>query len=124
MEDTKVGSTLLPKGSALMYSARQLHLENNAFGNDHNEFDPFRFYNRPALERISSFRPFGGGQTLCPGRHLAKHIVFTFVAITLRRYDLTLSFPQRFPRYKECKPSIGIISGHDDLIFEAKARDV
>jgi cytochrome P450 len=124
MEDTKVGNTVLPKGNALMYSARQLHLENNAFGNNHNEFDPLRFYNRPALEHISSFRPFGGGQTLCPGRHLAKHMLFTFVATTLRRYDLTLAFPQRFPRYKECKPSIGIISGHDDLIFEAKERIV
>jgi hypothetical protein len=51
-------------------------------------------------------------------------MLFTFVAITLRRYDLTLAFPQQFPRYKERKPSIGIISGHDDLIFEAKVRIV
>lgn len=121
-EDTKVGDIILPKGNALMYSARQLHLDNDAFGKDPNEFDPSRFYNRPALEHISSFRPFGGGQTLCPGRHLAKHMFFTLVAITLRRYDLTLAFPQRFPRCKERKPSIGIISGHDDLIFKATER--
>ncbi|KAI9660714.1 MAG: hypothetical protein M1821_010066 [Bathelium mastoideum] len=123
VEDTKVGETVLPKGNALMYSARQLHLDNGAFGEKHNEFDPMRFYNRPSLGRDPSYRPFGGGETLCPGRHLAKHVVLTFVALSLRRYNFSLAFPQSFPRYKECKPAIGVIGGCDDLIFQVERRE-
>lgn len=66
MEDTQVGNTILSKDNALMYSARQLHSENNVFGNDHNEFNPFRFYNHPALQNLSSFHPFERNQMLCP----------------------------------------------------------
>lgn len=123
VEDTKVGGTVLPKGNALMYSARQLHLDNPTFGDNHNEFDPMRFYNRPNLSRNQSYRPFGGGETLCPGRHLAKHAILTFVALSLRRYNFSLAFPQSFPRYKECKPAIGIINGCDDVIFRVEKRE-
>lgn len=56
------------------------------------------------------------------GRHSAKHVVFTFVAISLRRYDFVLAFSQQFPRYKENKTSTGIIIGHDDVILEAYAK--
>jgi cytochrome P450 len=123
-QDTKVGENVLPKGHALMYSARQLHLDNSTFGQHHNEFDPWRFMNRPSLQRDLSYRPFGGGETLCPGRHLAKHVVLTFVALSLRRYDFSLAFPQSFPRYEERKPSIGVISGCDDLYFTVEKRDL
>jgi len=123
VEDTRIGDTVLPKGNALMYSARQLHLDNSIFGENHNEFDHMRFYNRPNLQRNPNYRPFGGGDTLCPGRHLAKHVVLTFVALSLRRYNFSLAFPQSFPRYEECKPAIGIISGCDDLFLTVEQRD-
>ncbi len=122
VEDTQVGHTILPKGNALMYSARQLHLNNDTFGENHDEFDAMRFYNQPGLRRNPSYRPFGGGDTLCPGRHLAKHVVFTFVALSLRRYNFSLAYPQPFPKYEESKPAIGIIGGSDDVFFHVQER--
>lgn len=121
-EDRWLGGYLLRKGRALMVSARQLHNDEAAFGVDAHEFKPERFLNSPHLQRSPSFRPFGGGKTLCPGRHLAKWMVFSFVATVFRRYDVGLAKPQSFPRYQECKPAIGIISGCDDLILKLKER--
>jgi hypothetical protein len=105
-----------------MYSARQLYLDNSTFGKNYYEFDPWRFLHHPSLQRDISYRPFGGGETLCLGRHFAKHVVITFVALSLRRYDFLLAFLQQFLRYRECKPAIGIISGCDDLYFLIKLR--
>ena len=121
-QDEWLGNYLLRKGRALMISARQLHYDQTTFGANAANFDPFRFLNDPHLHRSNSFRPFGGGKTLCPGRHLSKWIVLSFVAIVFRRYDVRLAKPQPFPRYHESKPAIGIISGCDDLILDLKER--
>jgi cytochrome P450 len=121
-EDRRLGGYLLRKGRALIVSARQLHYDEAAFGANAHQFDPNRFLNSPHLHRSPNFRPFGGGKTLCPGRPLAKWMVFPFVAIVFRRYEVRLAKPQNFPRYEECKPAIGIISGCDDLILKVRER--
>lgn len=121
-EDTWIDKYLLRRGRALMISARQLHYDKTAFGEDAHSFKPTRFLESPQLQRSPSFRPFGGGKTLCPGRHLAKWMVFTFIAIVFQRYDVRLAHPQNFPQYRECKPAIGIISGCDDIILKFRAR--
>ena len=36
-----------------------------------------------------AFRPFSGGTTLCPGRHLAAAEILAMVAMMLVRFDLT-----------------------------------
>jgi cytochrome P450 len=48
---------------------------------------------------IKSMRPFGGGATLCPGRHFARHAAVAFVATVVRRFDIQLVEGQ-----KEAKP--------------------
>jgi cytochrome P450 len=48
---------------------------------------------------IKSMKPFGGGVTLCPGRHLAVNEVMAFIASALRRLDIQLVEDQ-----KEVKP--------------------
>ncbi|KAF2009046.1 cytochrome P450 [Aaosphaeria arxii CBS 175.79] len=121
-EDQELGNYLLRKGRALMISARQLHHDETAFGEDAHLFKPDRFLKSPKLQRSYCFRPFGGGKTLCPGRHLAKWMVLSFIAIVFRRYDVDLAKPQKFPRYQENKPAIGIISGCDDVFLRLKAR--
>ena len=123
-EDQWLGGYLLRKGRALIISARQLHYDSNAFGSDAHQFNPQRFLDSPNLHRSASFRPFGGGKTLCPGRHLAKFMVLSFVALVFQRYDVTLARPQSFPRSEECKPAIGIIGGSDDVLLKLKKRSV
>ncbi|KAK3317496.1 putative cytochrome P450 [Cercophora scortea] len=38
--------------------------------------------------RPSSFFPFGGGQQICPGRHLAKHEIFTVIALLVSKFEI------------------------------------
>lgn len=124
-EDTLIGGKKLREGHTILMSARQLHHNTSsaAFGDDAAIFNDERFLNNTRLERNLSFRPFGGGKTLCPGRHLAKHMALTFVALVFREFDVTLAKEQPFPAYEEDKPTIGIISGKEDLLISLRARD-
>jgi hypothetical protein len=80
--------------------------------------DPFRFVNNAKLQTSKSYRPFGGGHTLCPGRFLAKRSMGFAVALLLSRYDISM-VPERmrnggkrihkdlpaFPRINSTKPT-------------------
>jgi cytochrome P450 len=93
-----------------MMPQRQLHFDTRVFGVDIEKFRADRFVENAKLSRNASFRPFGGGATLCPGRHLAKQTSLAFVALLLHRYDVTLDPPgQSFPIPTEGTPSIGLV---------------
>jgi len=122
-QNTQLGSNTLTKGGTIMFSARQLSHDAKVFGSNYESFDPLRFYRAPELQHSESFRPFGGGKLMCPGRHLAKHAILSFVAIMLRRFNVTLAFPQPFPRYFEAEPTIGIMDTHDEVFVQLEARE-
>ena len=50
-------------------------------------FDPRRFLSTKPTP--GAFRPFGGGSTLCPGRHLSATEIQSLVAMMVLRYDIT-----------------------------------
>lgn len=117
--DTIIGGKILRKNNRVMIPYRQLHFNEEVFGKDVHRFDPDRFLKNEALQRSSSWRPFGGGITMCPGRFVAKQAVVTEVAMLLRRFDVELVEPGPFPRFEEGKPVLGIMSnkkGDDPLI--------
>ncbi|KAK4197159.1 Abscisic acid 8'-hydroxylase 4 [Triangularia verruculosa] len=108
--DVHLGGKVLRRGNRLMMPQRQLHFDAKSFGKTAAEFDPDRFLRDPGLKRHPSFRPFGGGTTMCPGRNLAKQTTLAFVAMVLDRFDVELDPPgQKFPRPAEGKPSIGLV---------------
>ncbi|KAI1870662.1 uncharacterized protein JN550_005205 [Neoarthrinium moseri] len=101
--DTIIGGKLLRRGHRLMIPYRQLHFDEDVFGPGVNEFRAARFgfdiaatdrknykengaYQK--LTRGDSWRPFGGGVTMCPGRFIARRSVHIFVALLLHRYDV------------------------------------
>ena len=131
-EPTVLGGKILEKGNNVMVPYRQLHFNEDVWGEDASVFNPDRFYKSKGLSRHASFRPFGGGQHLCPGRFVARHAVFTFVALTLSRYDVDLDSQQssskrgrsaqprspRFPRIDVSKPGLGSLSpAKDDKVL-------
>lgn len=121
-DDTIIAGKTLKRGNKIMISARQLHFNEAVFGKDAFSFVPGRFANKKGLQRSPGFRPFGGGVTLCPGRHLAKHTVLTFIALALHRFDISLAMPQPFPRFEERKPIVGVMMGDDDLLLRLRQR--
>ncbi|KAL8878852.1 MAG: hypothetical protein Q9198_003423, partial [Flavoplaca austrocitrina] len=68
---TVVGGKVLANGHNVMVPYRQFHLDEDVWGRTASAFDPDRSLNDKQLSRSSSFRPFGGGQHLWPGRFLA-----------------------------------------------------
>ena len=115
LEPTHIGEKVLQPGNSIIIPSRQLHTNEDVWGKNVKEFDAFRFAKKRSLARHSSYRPFGGGVTYCPGRVLAKEEVFGFLAILLHRFQMRLAQPngdkgkqQKFPLLDDSKPALGI----------------
>jgi cytochrome P450 len=112
-----------------MMPYRQLHENEEVYGPDVLEFDAERFLKNPGLRRSTSFRPFGGGSTYCPGRYAARQEVVGFVALVVYRLEISLvkgedGEDQSFPRMESSKPSfgmMGVVKG-DDLVVKVCSR--
>ncbi|PSR97369.1 cytochrome P450 [Coniella lustricola] len=122
---TLIGGKTLKPGNLAYVPFRQLHNNEAVWGPACNDFDHTRFLDKnKAMMRNPAFRPFGGGQTHCTGRTLAKLEVFSAVAILLRRFEVKLaqtsdgSFPS-LPALDTQTISLGIngpVRGSDLLI--------
>jgi cytochrome P450 len=88
---------------------RQLHYNEDTWGPGPESLSATRFLENPKLSKSISYRPWGGGHTLCPGRFLARKSANAFVAILLSRYDVTID-NTNFPKADGARPSPGVIS--------------
>ncbi|KAL8806616.1 MAG: hypothetical protein Q9182_001264 [Xanthomendoza sp. 2 TL-2023] len=106
---THLGGKILEAGNTVVIPMRQLHTDPAVWGDDVADFNASRFATNKGLHRHSSYRPFGGGLTYCPGRILAKEEVLGFVAILLHRFRVTLAETgQVFPKLDEGSPGLGV----------------
>lgn len=124
-EDTIIGGKILRQGNRVMIPNRQLHFDENVFGKKSRDFNSTRFIDNDGLIRSGSWRPFGGGSTICPGRFIAKQSAITFVTMILQRFDIEPAGEGKFPRLEEGNPVLGIMStkGGDDLSVRLSSRD-
>ncbi|KAL8651011.1 MAG: hypothetical protein Q9210_003494 [Variospora velana] len=122
LKDTVIGGKLLRKGSRLMIPYRQMHFDESIFGADVEVFNSDRFLKDKTLKRGSSWRPFGGGTTQCPGRFAAKQVVLSFVAMLLKRFDVQIDGPQPFPEGQLGKPVLGIMASKGELRVRISPR--
>ncbi|KAK8101423.1 hypothetical protein PG999_011797 [Apiospora kogelbergensis] len=102
---------LLKKGSVVIVPQPLHHLSTASWGEDAEQFNHRRFVATPRTtekekEAMGSddktnvnkrwrngydpaaFRAFGGGHTLCPGRHLSNSEILVFAAMMVLRFDL------------------------------------
>lgn len=79
---------LLKKGSTVMIPTPVHHTSTSVWGNDVYEFNHRRFLPKERRHNPISFRGFGGGTTLCPGRHFASTEVLAFAAMLILRFDV------------------------------------
>lgn len=100
MEDTVLdGQWLLKKNSILQMPSRIIHKDQSIWGTSVEAYDPRRFMKVSTSQKkaggptkgppAAAFRAFGGGTTLCPGRHFATNEVLAAVALFALRYDMT-----------------------------------
>ena len=126
--DTRIGKHILRAGHKIMIPYRQLHEHTAVWGNDALVFNSKRFLDDKSLKRNASYRPFGGGATLCAGRFVAMQEVLGFISLALHRYDIELvsrtdGMNQAFPRVDSMKPTFGMmgpIEGDDYIVKVTK----
>jgi len=89
------GRWVLKKGALIQMPVRAVHLEPTIWGSDVDEFNPRRFLKGEKQMTVtgtrpkdSCFRSFGGGKTLCPGRHFATNEVLAFTSMFVARFDM------------------------------------
>ena len=80
------------------------------YGPEPTNFNPDRFIKDKTIEKSSSFRPFGGGISYCPGQYIARQEVNIFIALALHRFEIGLKGDQGLPVIDGGKPETGIMS--------------
>ena len=96
MQDTVLdGQWLLKKDCLVQMPSRVIHTDDSIWGADVDDFNPRRFMkdekHKPENGKrpnAAAFRAFGGGTTLCPGRHFATNEVLALVCMLVMRYDM------------------------------------
>lgn len=80
---------LLKKGGIVMIHGPVQHTSIPAYGENVNIFQHDRFVRGTGNKKPApvAFRGFGGGSTLCPGRHFASTEILAFVAMMIARFD-------------------------------------
>lgn len=114
---TRIGNKILKPGACILIPSRQLHSNEDVWGANHKDFDVKRFAGNEGRLKHSSYRPFGGGVSYCPGRKIAKEQVFGLVAILIHRFDIAMSKGKRleFPRIDASTPALGVLSPARDM---------
>ena len=82
----------LKKGGVVQIAGGPIHANKHIWGDDVAEFNPQRFLGKRsdgAGTHPAAFRGFGGGKTICPGRHFATNEIICFAAVITRYFDVT-----------------------------------
>lgn len=110
-EDTLLDDQyLLKKGMVVQMPMAVMHFDSTIWGADAEEFKPERFLRksndqrsklkpngemrfepngeRESKQNLTSYRPFGGGASLCPGRHFVTLETLALTASMVLRFDI------------------------------------
>ncbi|KAF2732252.1 putative cytochrome P450 [Polyplosphaeria fusca] len=125
LQTTVIGGKTLEKGRKIMLPIRGLHYDESIWGASPDTLHPKRFLENPKMAKNTSFRPWGGGHTLCPGRFLARRMVNVFVAELLSKYEIGVE-SNVFPRGDGARPAPGVIPWRkgDDVLLRLTPRGV
>lgn len=113
----------LKKGAALQIPATAVHTDESVWGPDAAHFVPQRFVAPDSRNKVhpSAFRAFGGGSTLCPGRHIAEDMMLGMAAVVLTEFDLRFVGPVGLPDPNRSQmTSMMKPEGPCPVIFEAR----
>ncbi|KAI1078895.1 cytochrome P450 [Whalleya microplaca] len=89
----------LKKNAVVQIAGGVIHADKSIWGDDVETFNPRRFLDKqrqpagpgggkPTPIHPAAFRAFGGGKTLCPGRHFAMNEILSFVALVVLQFDM------------------------------------
>jgi cytochrome P450 len=79
---------LLKKDALLLLPSAELHNNTAVWGEDFAEFNPKRWFRSGIKSTSPAYRAFGGGSSLCPGRHLSMNEIMVAIVVMVMKYDL------------------------------------
>lgn len=154
LEDTTIAHTyLLKKGNVVQISGGVLNYDPEVWGPDVMSFNSRRFFYNPNGTKTNAdgsindskanavhpaaFRSFGGGASLCPGRHFAQIEITSLAALMVMGFDLQPpegmgkvewnppKYDKRFPLVvikptKEVRARMMRRKGYEDVKWELK----
>ncbi|KAF2232166.1 cytochrome P450 [Viridothelium virens] len=129
MEDTVLNDTwLLKKDSILQMPSRIIHTTKAIWGDDVEEFNARRFLKEYVPKNVkkpsaTAFRAFGGGTTLCPGRHFATTEVLAIATMFIMRYNIApLTGKWSLPTVDSTNMTSAIMTPDNDVEVEVSLR--
>ncbi|KAI1446988.1 putative cytochrome P450 [Annulohypoxylon stygium] len=124
MEDTHLGPYLLKKGAMLQMPSRVIHTDKTLWGD--TDFHPRRFLveEKKSRPRDVCFRAFGGGKTLCPGRHFATNEILAVVALFIARFNMKpVKGEWEFPTTANTNVAAAVMGPDYDVEVEIETQD-
>lgn len=93
------GEYFLRSGGIVQIAGGVMHADTSIWGKDAAQFDPSRHLHRQKRDKDkendngsavhpAAFRSFGGGRTMCPGRHFASGEILGLVAMIVLRFEI------------------------------------
>ena len=127
MEDTLLNEQyLLKKDSTIQIPSAVLHADPKIWGADAADFRPERFLKQDDKKsKVSpgAFHAFGGGNTLCPGRHFATTEILLVAAMFILRFDLEpVSGSWALPKQNSNNLSTSLLPPASDIKVKVSKR--
>ena len=119
---------LLEKGRVVQMPMAVLHSNPAIWGSDAYEFRPRRFLKgsdgtKGPRTNLSGYRPFGGGASLCPGRHFVAFEVISLAACMIMRFDMTpVEGCWRIPAQKQESMATNVFPPESDVRVNVTKR--
>lgn len=131
-EDTILGGYTFIEGAIVMMPVRPNHFDPNVFGDDVDDFVPERFIRTeeelarsPGLKNPGTkvLKAFGGGTTLCPGRHFAANEILSSVAAILEKFELDVVEGEKIAIPSSKEPTVGTYLADHDVKIRMRVRE-
>lgn len=115
---------LLKKGMIVQMPMAVMHADPSVWGTDAKDFNPRRFFKQGgAKPNMSAYRPFGGGASLCPGRHFVALEIMALVACMVLRFDMEpVTGNWAIPAQKQISLATNVFSPAEDIKVRVTRR--
>ncbi|TBU23726.1 cytochrome P450, partial [Dichomitus squalens] len=123
--DDEYSGYFIPKGSVVLVNIWSILHDSKAYPQP-DDFVPERFLNDGKLDaavRDPSTVAFGFGRRICPGRHLAENMLFTYISCVLHTYNITPPLDEHGqPIHIRPRGKSGLVSYLEDVRCTVKPR--
>ncbi|KAG9123943.1 hypothetical protein FRC07_013426 [Ceratobasidium sp. 392] len=114
-EESKLGGYVFKPGDQVACNMRGVHMDEEVYARP-EAFEPSRFMGLRKEKVRGRFIPFGGGFSICEGRHLAVTQIKAFIIILLSEFDISLESGEKgIPRFSPNNRGFGMIRPVGDV---------